>query len=167
MVILFFATTITQAATTNFFEGFEAGLGAWSVGDANAEGTPAYWGIVDSAFGGEGAHGGTKKIYCAGVGHAGSSSAPLYEDAMTAYLQRSINLSGYSNATLAFWFKLPGIENGYDRAAVYIDSTVLWSLDTAVTNWTQVFLSLDAFVGGTHTLRFEFTSDASVSEEGW
>jgi hypothetical protein len=162
------AVTTADAATTNFFETFEAGLGAaWSVGDANADGTPGYWGIVDSAFGGEGTHGGSKKIYCAGVGYAGTTSAPLYQDDMTAYLQRSVNLTGYSNATLSFWFKLPGIETGFDSANVYLDSTLLWSRDTTVTSWTPVILSLDSFVGAVHTLKFEFTSDVSANDEGW
>ncbi len=168
LATILLATVLGRAGTTNFFEGFEGVLNpAWSVGDANASGTPAYWAIVDSAFGGEGTHGGGGKIYCAGLGYAGSTSTPTYRDSMSAYLQRSINLTGYSNATLSFWFKLPGVESGYDSANVYLDSTLLWSSDIAATGWTQVVLSLDAFVGGTHTLKFEFTSDTTVTAEGW
>ncbi len=108
-----------------------------------------------------------KKIYCAGFGYAGTTGAPLYRDEMTAYLQRSVNLIGYSNASLGFWFKLPSIETGYDSANVYLDATLLWSRDTPATNWTQVVLSLDPFVGSLHTLKFELSSDASVNGEGW
>ena len=42
---------LARAATTNFFEGFEAGLTNWVVGDGNTLGIPAYWGPVNSAFG--------------------------------------------------------------------------------------------------------------------
>ena len=168
LAVLCLTTVIAHAGTTNFFEGFETSLSpVWSVGDANASGTPAYWSIVDSAFGGEGAQSGTRKIYCAGFGYAGSTNSPTYRDSMRAYLQRGIDLTGYSNATLSFWFKLPSVESGYDSANVYLDSTLLWSSDSPATNWTQVSLSLDAFVGGAHTLKFEFTSDTTVTAEGW
>jgi len=156
-----------SAVTTNFFEGFESGLANWSAGDSNSVGTLAYWGAVNSNFGGEGTHSGSFKAYCAGVGFAGSTNSPLYQNNMTAYLQRTINLSGYTNATLKFWYKIPSIESNYDRARVFMDGTLLWSRDLATATWTQTNLSLQLFIGGAHTLRFEFSSDGSVANEGW
>ncbi|HWN95923.1 MAG TPA: lysyl oxidase family protein [Methylomirabilota bacterium] len=159
---------MANAATTNFFESFESGaIPAWSAGDGNPVGPLAYWAVVDSAFGGEGTHSGTRKIYCAGVGHAGTAGAPLYREEMTAYLQRPLDLTGYSNASLSFWFKLPSVETDYDSANVYMDGTLLWSRDTPAANWTQVVVPLDPFVGSAHTLRFEFISDPSIIREGW
>lgn len=150
-----------------FSDDFESGLSAqWSVGDANGTGTPAYWAVVNSSFGGEGTQSGTNKIYCAGFGYAGNTSSPTYRDSMTAFLQRSINLSSYTNATLNFWHKIPGIETGYDVARIFIDGTEIWTRDTTVSAWTQVTLNINAFVGGTRTLKFEFLSDSSVTGEG-
>ncbi len=155
-----------RAATTNFFEGFESGLTNWVVGDGNPNDTPAYWGIVNSSFGGEGTHSGSFKAYCAGTGYAGTAASPAYRDSMTAYLARTINLGGYTNATLSFWYKLPGIEGSYDFARVFIGTTELWSKDAAQAAWTNVTLSLESFIGTTQALKFEFKSDASFTLEG-
>jgi hypothetical protein len=155
------------ARTTNFFERFEAGLTNWIIGDADSAGTPAYWGIVDSAFGGEGTHGGGFKAYCAGVGFAGDANAPLYRDSMRAYLTRTVDLAGYTNATLTFWYKTPAIELGYDAANVLVNSTIIWSTDLPQTTWRQVTLSLEAYIGQTNELTFLFTSDGSINYEGW
>lgn len=153
---------------TIFSDGFENGLDAgWQFGDANIAGNPAYWSVVNSAFGGELTHTGTNKIYCAGTGFGGTTTAPKYQDSMASYLLRSVDLTGYTNATLGFWFKIPSIETTYDFARVYMDETVLWSRDTAATSWTQTNLSLGGFVGGIHTLKFEFSSDTSITNEGW
>jgi hypothetical protein len=156
-----------QGATTNFFEGFEAGLVNWVVGDANPSGTPAYWGPVTSTFGGEATHGGAFKAYCAATGYAGSISSPAYRDYMNAYLSRTIDLTGYTNATLSFWHKIPTIESGYDYARVLVDSTELWSTDQPRTSWQLMNLSLESYIGGIHELRFEFSSDLSNTGEGW
>jgi hypothetical protein len=88
-----------SAQTTNLIEGFESTFpGGWTVGDNNANGTPAYWGKVNSAFGGEGTHGGSYKGYCAGIGYAGTTTNPTNRPSMTAYMQRSISLVGYSKS---------------------------------------------------------------------
>ena len=164
---IFSFTTVAPANTTNFADGFEAGLTNWIVGDANPAGTPAYWGVVNSTFGGEGTHGGSFKAYCSAVGYAGLAASPDYTNDMTAYLSRTINLAGYTNATLSFWSKIPGLESGYDYARVLIGSTVIWVTDQPQTNWTLVTLSLESFLGATQTLTFQFTTDPSVTREGW
>jgi hypothetical protein len=166
-----FATFLTtadgRAATTNFVDGFENGLTNWVAGDGNPSGTTVYWGLVDSAFGGEGTRGGASKAYCAAFGNGGTTAAPVYQDDMSAYLSRTVDLRGYTNATLSFWSKIPSIETGYDFARVLIDTTEIWSTDRAQTSWTNVVLSLETFVGGTRSLKFEFFSDVSVTYEGW
>lgn len=162
------ATLALQAQTTILSEGFEGDFpGAWSVGDANSSGTPAYWDDVRDDFGGEGARSGSWKGYCAGVGYAGSSANPSYLNSMSAYMSRNINLSGYSSATLTFWYKIPSIESGnYDKLRVYIGSSVIWERSTPQTSWTQVSLNLNAYLGATRTLKFEFYSDGSGTAEG-
>jgi clostripain len=157
-------------SVTLLSEGFEGSFpsdNGWSVGDANSSGTAAYWDDVSSSFGGEGTHSGLWKGYCAGVGYAGTSSSPTYQNYMAAYMSKSIDLSGFGSATLSFWDKMPSIETGWDYAKVYIDTTLLYQTDAAQTSWTQHTFNLDSYVGGSHTLKFEFDSDYSYVYEGW
>src|SRR5262245_3983805 len=88
--------------TTVLTEGFETVFpGAWSTGDTNASGTPAYWKDV-SAFGTVGAHSGNWKGYCAGIGFGGTTANPLYQNNMGAFMTQSVNLAGFSGANLGF-----------------------------------------------------------------
>jgi HYR domain/Immunoglobulin domain/Immune inhibitor A-like, MAM domain len=171
IVLLLRFVPLLPADTVIFTEGFEGAFpGPWSVGDNNASGAPAYWDDVNSSFGGEGTHSGNWKGYCAGIGYAGATDSPTYQNQMTSYLARTIDLSGFDAATLTFWYKIPSIESGWDFARVYIDSidtTQIWSSSSPATSWALVTLDLSAFVGGSVTLRFEFTSDASNTAEGW
>jgi hypothetical protein len=151
-------------------EGFEGSFpndNGWTVGDSNPLGATAYWGAVDSSYGGEGTHSGARKGYCAGVGASGGSASPHYTAYMDAYMFRTINLSGYSNANLSFWYKIPDIEENYDYAYVYVDSTLVWWKNERVTSWTNETINLNSFLGGVHTLLFEFTSDININLEGW
>ena len=60
---------------------------------------------------------------CAGIGYAGSSTSPTYQNSMSAYMSKSVNLSGLSSASLSFWYKTPSMESGnYDHLRAYIDS---------------------------------------------
>lgn len=162
---------VSHAQTTILFEGFEGAFpDAWSVGDGNGAGTPAYWDDVNAAFGGEGAHAGNWKGYCAGFGHGGTTDSPTYQNDMAAYMSRAIDLSGCSSATLSFWYKIPTIESCCDQAKVTlsgIDPILLWSSATPSADWTQVTLDLTPYVGSTRTLTFLFESDYSVTYEGW
>lgn len=155
------------AAVTNFVEDFEAPLTNWIAGDGNPAGVPCYWARVDAAFGGESTHGGAYKGYCAGVGYSNTTASPFYRDSTTAYLARTVDLTGYTNASLSFWSKIPAIEAGYDVARVWIDSTEIWSTSQPQASWTNVVLSLEAYLGGVRSLKLEFTSDTSVVREGW
>lgn len=156
-----------RAITTNFFEGFEAGLTNWVAGDADPTGTNCYWGIVDSAFGAEGTHNGNFKAYSGAVGHHGTTANPVYQNYSVAYLSRTVSLAGQTNATLSFWYKTPTIEPDFDFARVLVNSDVLWSTDLNQTTWKQVTLSLEAYLGQTINLTFQFTSDVSVVAEGF
>ena len=156
-----------RAITTNFFEGFEAGLTNWVVGDADPTGTNCYWGPVNSAFGGEGTHSGNFKAYSAATGHHGTTANPVYQNYSVAYLSRTVSLAGQTNATLSFWYKTPTIEQDFDFARVLVNSDVLWSTDQNQTTWRQVSLSLESYLGQTINLTFQFTSDVSVVAEGF
>ena len=167
LLVLLASPLKTRAATTNFFEGFEAGLTNWVAGDADPTSVPAYWGIVDTNFGGAGTHSGNFKAYCAGVGYGGSTNNPAYTNYMISYLSRTVNLVGMTNATLTFWSRIPSIESDYDYARVFINNTEVWSTDLPQANWTLVSLNLEQFLGATQVLTFQFLSDSTVTREGW
>ena len=156
-----------QVTNTLVSEGFEGAFpGSWSTGDANVSGTPAYWKNV-SAFGTVGVHSGSWKGYCAGNGYGGTTANPTYQNYMSAYMSRTIDFTGYTVATLSFWHVIPGIEANYDNARVYLDTNLIWAISNSVPAWTQVTLSLKAYAGAAHTLKFEFDSDISNVAEGW
>lgn len=168
--LLLAAPLALSAQITILTEGFEGafpGGNAWSVGDANPASGIAHWDDKDADFGGEGAHSGGWKGYCAGYGYGGTIPAPTYQNDMVAYMERPIGLAGLTAATLRFWHKLPGIESCCDQARVYVGGTLLWSSASVVTDWTEVVLDLTPFVGATSTLRFEFFADYSRVYEGW
>ena len=155
------------AQTTILSEGFEGAfpeLNVWSVGDVPVPGV--YWNDVNNSVGTVSAHTGTWKGYCAGVGYGGTAANPTYANYMTNFMSRSINLAGYSAANLSFWVNIPSIETNYDRLRVYVDTTQIWSTSTSTLGWALVTLPLNTYVGGTHTLKFQFDSDYSNVYEG-
>jgi hypothetical protein len=158
------------AQTTILSEGFEGYFpqdNNWTVGDDNPSGTTAYWDDVPAGFGTAGAHSGLWKGYCAGVGHGGTSQYPTYQNSMTAYMSRPLDLTGYGSATLSFWYRIPSIESNFDHCNVYVANNLVWTTTAPATNWTFVSINLDSYVGIIPILRFEFTSDSSVVYEGW
>src|ERR1051326_8012527 len=106
-------------------------------------------------------------VSCAGAGCAGPAAQPAYRDSMTAFMQQSLDLTGFTNAILSFWYRIPSFERCCDSAAVYLDGTPVWSHPTPNASWQQASVVLDSFLGARHTLRFEFASDDSVTGEGW
>src|SRR5438445_7711553 len=107
--------SLSQAQTTILSEGFEGVFpGAWTVDYLDPGGSDATWKDVDASFGGEGTHSGNWKGYCAGIGYLGTPADPQYDYSMTAFMARDIDLTGYSDATLSFWFKIPSIETPFD-----------------------------------------------------
>src|SRR5204863_296431 len=137
--------------------------GSWSVGDLNPSGITAYWKDVNlSSFGNPPIHGtGSWAGYCAGVGYGGAAVSPTYQNYMGAYMARSFSLAGHRSATLSFWYIIPSIEIGNDFFRVFIDSALVFQKSSAVANWTQVTIDLTPYVGGTHTVKFDFVSDSS------
>lgn len=180
MLILSLALLVApkvEAQTTNtiFSDGFENGLNGWLVGDNNIDGTPCYWGIVNATFGGESTHGGTNKAYCAATGYSGTVVAANYQPNMSAYLLRTLDLSGYTNATLRFWYLIPSIDsaNPPDTALVLVDDAVVWTKTSANPatggnrpQWAEAVISLQTFVGSSHTLKFLFNSDTQAQGQG-
>ena len=162
----FLQAQVTNTLVSEGFEGAFPGT-TWTVGDSNLSGGSVYWDDVNTAFGTVGVHSGSWKGYCAAIGFGGTTANPTYQTNMGAYMSRPINLTGFGFAQLSFWHVIPSIEANYDNARVYIDTNLIWAISNSVAAWTQVVLSLDDYVGGTHTLKFEFDSDVSIVHEGW
>lgn len=173
--LLLIARTTASAQTTILFDSFEGNANLtnrWSVYDGyDPESEPiSSWGIVGNSFGRgsatiKAARTGTNKVYCAAIGYAGSTTSPQYpSETSSTVMEREINLTGYKTATLSFWYKcrIPDLELFSDYMTVYVDDVQVFSTDALyepVTNWAQVIVSLDEFVGETHTLKFEFDTD--------
>lgn len=141
--------------------------GSWTVFDANSEGDDAYWDDVDlNSFGSPPVRS-TWVGYCAGTGYGGSEFGPEYPDDMLAIMFKTIDLRGYSSATLTFWHIIPSIESGVDACFVAIDETDVYARSSPLFSWTQQTINLTPYVGATHTLSFQFFSDSSITAEGW
>jgi subtilisin family serine protease len=164
-LFLFFGRN-SHAQRTVFRETFEGIFpGEWTVGDFGGAG--AYWSDVDLRFFGappllEGNWAG----YCAGIGFAGTVQFPDYQPEMLAVMERTVDLTTATNATLSFWYTIPSIEpGGFDYCRLLVNGNRLWLADSPA-NWTQVTTNLQAFVGGMVTVRFEFVSDEDFQLEG-
>ncbi len=166
-----YCSSLAGATVTILSEDFEGDFPAdnnWEVSDSNPGGAVAFWDDVNSSFGGEATHGGIWKGYCAGHGAGGSTQNPAYQDSMTASMSRTIDLRGFSSATLSAWYRIPSMEAGsFDKCRIYIDNDLIFERTVAIPNWTEKTQSLASYLGGVHTLRFEFVSDSSGTAEGW
>lgn len=105
-----------MAQTFLLNEGFEGAFPSkvWTVGDSNFLGGLAYWGSVDSEFGGQDPHSGSRKGYCAGVGYEGTTAAPRYPSSVESFLRTTFSLAAYSGANLTFWYKIPSLQADED-----------------------------------------------------
>jgi len=174
--ILVGGNTSLMAQTTIFAEGFEGGnaltnRGFWTLDDGFEPNPNKGWWIVNSGFGDQLTHNGTNKAYCAGLGFEGTESDPVYPaDYWANMMQTNIDLTGYTSATLTFWYKLKiPVDDYLDTFAIFANKDDLseWSVfdvadrDGTIDNWTQRVVRLDDYVGGLCNLRFEFISDVS------
>ena len=164
-----FLRTAQAATVTNLFEGFEGSFpsdNGWTVGDANATGTNAWWDDVNNTIGTVPSHSGSWKGYSAGVGFAGTAAAPLYQPYMDSYMRRTLDLRTNCSPFLNFWYRTPGIETCCDHLVVSVGGTVVFSNATATANWNLVSVNLSAWGLGQPTLEFLFHSDFSGQFEG-
>lgn len=161
---------ITVAAQTVVFrETFESNFpqaGGWSVGDQNPDGDPAYWDDVNLFDFGTPPVRSEWVGYCAGAGFWGSPFQPYYQPEMIAFMERSIDLTPYSAATLSFWHTVPSIEQQADQCWVFIDGEAVF-IDSSAFGWTQTTIDLSPYAGLQVDLAFFFYSDGSVEGEGW
>jgi len=152
--------------TTILEEDFETGIDGWSIGDSNPIGGDAHWALALAAFGGEGAHSGNQKMYCS-VPYGGTPSDPKYQNYMDAYMTRTVNLIGYDDAYVQFYYKMPSLEVGYDYGQLKIGTIELKKYDAVKTSWTYSIVWLTDYVGGVFDLTWNFHSDEIIVYEGW
>ena len=158
-----------RAQTVLLYEGFEGNFPAdngWSVGDSNLLNGLVYWDDVYTTFGSVAAHTGAWKGYCAALSNGAPVAVAGYANNMQAYASKSFNFAGYTGANLGFWFNIPSIETPYDHFKVFMDTNVVLDTNGATPGWTYFTAPLNGYLNGTHTLKFEFDSDYSVTYEG-
>ena len=156
--------------TTLLSEGFEGafpGANGWTVGDLNPTSGTAFWDDVFNTYGSVTAHAGSWKGYCAAIVNGAVHTTAVYTNDMQAFMSKSLNLADYAGVNLDFWYAIPGIETCCDQLRVVVDDTnLLWATSAPRTDWALVTLPLNGFLGGPHTLKFEFFSDLSIVAEG-
>lgn len=151
----------TFVDSLRFFVGY-TGLFCYVEGDTAGwthGGTGDLWHVTDARY-----HSATHSFY---DGLSGS-----YHNNMDSYLISPEFVLG-PDAILSFWTWYE-IESGFDYAIVEIstDSGATWQELAEYTgnntNWTRINIDLSSFSAGTHAiLRFRFTSDGSITYEGW
>lgn len=172
VVLTMLLTNGRASAQTNviFRENFEGNFpqdGGWIVGDQNDEGDPAFWDDVNLfSFGSPPPNGSAWAGYCAGVGFGGNVFQPSYQSDMTAFMSKTLDLRGYSSATLTFWHTVPSIEQQVDQCIVFINGQAVHVVSDAF-GWTQTTLDLTPYAETQPELAFVFISDFSIEGEGW
>lgn len=151
--------------TEILFEDFETGIDGWSIGDSNPAGGDAHWALALAAFGGEGAYSESHKMYCS-VPYGGAPSDPTYQNYMDAYMTRTVNLIGYDDAYVLFYYKMPSLGSG-DYGQLKIGTIELQRYNTVKTSWTSSVVYLTDYAGGVIDLTWNFHSDSSGVAEGW
>lgn len=129
----------------DFEDGFPRGANDWSVGDDNSSGTRAYWGDVNSSFGGEATAHGSYKAYAAAdpssSSYCGSTTNPSYRQYMSSYMNHDVDLTKMNTARVSFYYKIPAYANGGTEARFSISnstrSRVISYRNDPVTTWTK------------------------------
>jgi len=154
-----------------FTEGFETGNGSFQYADRNSSDSAGqdYWGRSTAR-----AHNGSYSIWCAQTGNnqqysnAPNAQVRYYDNYMNSTAVVPVNLAGYADVTLEYWF-WQNSENSWDNLYVAFFDTA-WHFEN------QKFPNAGAAMGwqfGTYKIPssavlvgFMFTSDGSVIYEG-
>jgi hypothetical protein len=101
-----------------------------------------------------------------GFGSYRSSTDHTYVNSMSAYMERTVSLAGYTSPILTFYDSL-NTEAGYDPLRVKVNGTEVWRDSGNKPSWSAQSISLASYAGQSNvTVRFEFTSDPSVVPAG-
>ena len=154
-----------------FWEDFEKDLSGWSLRDDNPKEGKDYWGLVSGTLYG-------KSLWCAAS--TDNDCKPYgdgrhYDNEMMAFLERSVDLSEYTSATLRFDYCI-NTEAGFDFLKVYINGKQVF-FRSGYANWDpkkngpekegyQRYIDLSEFCGESSvTISFVFESDRANNGE--
>lgn len=143
----------------------QAGLGD----DVSVPGIQVSWAVLGAN---------ADSIYDAHAGNYSLTDSPGGDYAdnrnVSAEITQSFNLVGAASAELKFWHHYT-TESGYDYCHVEIKKNNVWTEIASYNGnlggpgaYSQVSLPLGAtFLGNTVKVRFRFTSDSSITMDGW
>jgi beta propeller repeat protein len=138
-----FRQTSTATIYTNDFEtgSMADATSGWTRGDSNPLQGLAYWQEVNGNFGSPlRTHSGSKSMWCAGYG--GDLVNHLYASDMNSFGDRYLDLTGYTNVTLTFWYFTPSIAaNDQERDFGYVYLRDMNNNPPA--GWQDVYLNVD------------------------
>ncbi|MFH1924625.1 MAG: N-acetylmuramoyl-L-alanine amidase [Planctomycetota bacterium] len=140
-------------SATIFSEGFEGAFPgtAWTVNTSQSR----MWDDTNYK-----AHTGSWSGYGAELG--GNNATNTYANNMSSYMERTVNLSGYTSASLSFW-RWQNTEVSFDYLRLWINGTEVFNRSTSATTWAQHSVNLDAYAGQSNVvIRFGFTSDSNT-----
>ncbi|MCR4317024.1 MAG: proprotein convertase P-domain-containing protein [Planctomycetes bacterium] len=137
-------------------EGFESGTTGWTLGSDPG----------DSDWRRQSGQQHTGSWDCAVYDLGTSTAYDYYWDASSGSqidLTRTIDLTGYTTATLSFWWRCGGETPSFDYGQVLIDSTVIQNTMNNQYSYTyQSGLNLNAYCGSSRTLKFRFIADTNT-----
>ena len=155
-------TEIESSMQVIFSEDFEGDTSAWTFG---TDGQQNKWfaGTAES-------HSGTKAAY---ISQDNGATSTYNEDVSSvSWLTRTVNLQGYVDATLSFYWKGVGekLIVWFDYGEFYINNgaDILTSDAKEFVNnntWTQKSFDLTPYVGGQIDLKFKWNNDGSRKGE--
>ena len=158
-------TTVTD---TIFTEGFENGMGSWTTGDWNRGSDSDYWGQSNErdyygSYSAWVAENGNSWYY---IGYGPNSWWNKYDNDMSAYMYRSVDLSDYDSVTIyyRYWIKS---EINDDKFYVLYKKGTTWYIKNLKTGDSSGWKRSSATIPTTATnVGFYFKSDGSDTFEG-
>ena len=160
MVLLITHTVIQADVILN--ENFEGTASGWIFGTSGEENV---WEMGSATF-----HNGSKSAYISNDN--GATASYRKNVASTSWLEKSVNLSGYSNISLSFYWKCLGQSGtvARDYGEVYVNNGsnhLVSGLREFVgqPNWTQKTIDLSSYAGQTITLKFKWDNNSSAGDD--
>lgn len=143
-----------------FEENFETGASSWTKAGSWAIGTPT-----------TGPSGGHSSLNCAGTNLSGYYQNNANDRLISPTIALPVLTHPSDELKINFW-EWFSIESGYDHGIVEIstDGGTSWQqLDdrSGSSGWRQSSIDISAYAGQSVQLGFHFTSDGSVTSQGW
>jgi len=149
-----------RASTQIWEETFESGSTSWDINGC--------WGIGQPTTG---PAGGYNSVNCAATNLEGNypNNANEWLISASIFLPEISNPLGEYKLSLWQWF---AIESGYDNGYVKIsiDQGINWDVIHSISGssgWAETTIDITSYQGQNIQLAFHFTSDGSITHEGW